>query len=659
MTDTPWRPVAKRRSLAAVPSPPNMHKPTTRRLPALTLSLLLGACNPPEKQDKPEPAPSSQPAPANPLAAMGPLGAMMASKLDQPGPYDPPIQSPGFSATAPHFLTYDLRGPVDDLAAGGLLGGAGVTELRSLIDRLHKAANDTNVKGLVLRFSDPELAMASAEELRAAIAAFKTSGKAVHCHADAPQNIGYHVMTACDSIGLQPLGELVLTGPQATPVHLRGLLDRLGVTADVVHVGAFKGAAEPLTRREPSKEMVETLTAIVDEIYEAMITGLGSRGLTREQAIAAIDTGMFSGEAAIAARLIDKQSPYETFRDEAIAGAEWSRMKLKESAGPGGFDMEKLQTFVGLIPPKRPTAPHVALVYAVGNIIDGRGAGIMGARGEIAGRTLSAALTNLANDDKVAAVVLRVNSGGGSAMASEQIFQALAAVKTNKPVVVSMGNVAASGGYYISANATKIFAQPNTLTGSIGVVGGKLVLGSMLKNVGVDTYAIGKGKHAGMWSSMTAWTPEQRALILTMMEDVYKVFVGHVAAERHKTYDEIHAIAQGRVWTGADAKERGLVDELGDLNAALAEARKLAGIAADVELEVYPPEPTLKDFLASFSETSPADMLGQAEVSLALSQIRREFGHGAAASVLAALGQATQLREEPILTATMLPLIVQ
>ncbi len=642
----------------------------TKRWPALTLSLLLGACAPPDTGKKPAtpppatPSPSDAPPPAaspmsNPLAAMGPLGAMMASKLDQPGPYDPPIQSPGYAESAPHFLTYDLHGPVDDLAGGGLFGGGGVTELRALTDRLRKAAGDPNVQGLVLRLSDPEFAMASAEELRSALVAFKSAGKQLHCHGDNLQNIAYYVATACGSIGLQPLGELILTGPQATPVHLKGLLDHLGVTADFVHVGAFKGAAEPLTRREPTKEMVETLTAIVDEIYESLLSGLQQRGLSRDEAVKAIDAGMFSGKPAIAARLIDKESPYEVFRDEALAGAPWARMKLKDSAGPGGFDMEKLQIFLGLVPPKRPTVPHVALVYAVGNIIDGKGAGIMGARMEIAGRTLSAALQNIADDDKVAAVVLRVNSGGGSAQASEQIFQALAAIKTKKPVVVSMGNVAASGGYYISTGATKIFAQPNTLTGSIGVVGGKLVLGGMLKKIGVDTYAIGKGKHAGMWSSMTPWTTDERAMVLTMMEDVYRVFVGHVSATRGKTYDEIHQIAQGRVWTGADAKERGLVDELGDLDAALAEARKLAGVDPGVELEVYPPEPTLKDLLASLSETSPADLLGQSELSVALAQIRAEFGHGAAASVLATLGQAMQLRHEPVLTATMLPLIVE
>jgi protease-4 len=351
---------------------------------------------------------------------------------------------------------------------------------------------------------------------------------------------------------------------------------------------------------------------------------------------------MFFGEAAITASLIDTVKPWETFRDEATGGAGWTRMKLKEGAGASGLDIEKLQVFIGLQPIKRPSEPHVALVYAVGNIIDGKGGGLVGARREIAGHTLSAALHNLAADDKVKAIVLRVNSGGGSAQASEEIWRAVAAAKAKKPVIVSMGRVAASGGYYISTGATKIFAQPDTLTGSIGVVGGKIVLGGMLSKVGVETYAVARGKHATMWSTMTPWTDEQRGIVLGMMEDVYKVFVGRVAEGRGKTYDEIHAIAQGRVWTGLAAQERGLVDAMGDLDAALAEARTLAQVAPTVELEVYPPEPTLKDVLDGLVQASPADLLGQADVITALAQLRAELGHGAVSTVLATLGQLQQ-----------------
>ncbi len=637
----------------------------------LVLPLLLGACNVGDRGGESSPAarPADErkdapPAPAsNPLAALGPLSAMMANNLEQPGPYDAPTKSADFNKEAPHFLTFELHGAVDDLSPMNLLGGGGgVTELRALTERLRKAAGDGNVRGLVLRVDDPSLDMASAEDLRAAMFAFKGAKgeRALHCHTDSADNLAYFLLSACDRIGLEPLGEVALTGPAATPIHLKGLLDRLGVVPDFVHVGAFKGAAEPLTRREPSPEMMATLGAIVDQMYNSQIDSLvQGRGLAREDAVKIIDQAMFFGEAAVTAKLVDVVSSWESFRDQATGGAPWTRMKLKESAGAGGLDIEKLQVFLGMLPMKRPTEPHVALVYAVGNIVDGRGGGLIGARQEIAGHTLSAALYKLAEDDKITAVVLRVNSGGGSAQASEEIWRAVAAVKAKKPVVVSMGRVAASGGYYISAGATKIFAQPDTLTGSIGVVGGKLTLGGMLEKFGVDTYAVGRGKHATMWSAMTPWTPEERAMVLGMMEDVYKVFVGRVAEGRGKPYEAIHALAQGRVWTGQAALGNGLVDAMGDLDTALAEARALGKVGLDVTVEVYPPEPTLKDLLEGLVESSPADLLGRTEVVAALAQVRAELGHGAVQSVLETLGQAMQLRTQPVLAATMLPIAIQ
>lgn len=210
----------------------------------------------------------------------------------------------------------------------------------------------------------------------------------------------------------------------------------------------------------------------------------------------------------------------------------------------------------------------------------------------------------LTDDDAVKAVVLRIDSGGGSAQASELIWQAMAALRAKKPIVVSMSDVAASGGYYIACNANKIYAEADTLTGSIGVVGGKFALGPALAQQGVRTYPIGRGKRATMMASLGAWSAEERAVMQAMMEDVYVTFVGRVAAGRHKSLDEIKAIAQGRVWTGARAKELGLVDELGGFQAAYAEAVKLAGVPIEVEPEIYPPAPTLRDFAVSFGETS-------------------------------------------------------
>ncbi|WAS99475.1 signal peptide peptidase SppA [Nannocystis punicea] len=619
-----------------------------------------GQSPPPETTDKRDVAPASAPAaPAGPLANLGPLSSMLADKLDAPGPYDPPRQSPGFDATKPHWLTLDLTGEIGELAPMSLFGGGAVIELHALLQRLDRLAADANVQGLLVRFTDVGLDMATAEEVRGAFLAFKAEGKRkLVCHADTPTNAVYYLMSACDAVGVQPVGEVVIPGPMAMPLHLRGLLDKLGVVPDFVHVGAFKGAAEPLTRPEPSREMRETLTAVIDQAYQTMQAGIAAgRKLSPETVAERIDQALFTSDGALAAGLVDSVATYEDFRTQHTSGAAWKQVKLKDSPSGGGFDMEKLQTFLGLVPPKRPKEPHIALVYALGGIIDGRGQGTLGARHQIAGRTLAAAIDNLADDANVAAILLRVDSGGGSAMASEQIWRALQRAKEKKPIVVSMGGVAASGGYYISCGATKIFALANTLTGSIGVVGGKIALEGMLEKVGIRTFPITRGKRAAMWSSMTPWTEGERASVLATMEEIYKVFLGRVASGRGKSPEEVHVMAQGRVWTGAAAKERGLVDELGGLTEALAEARKLSGIGPEVALEVYPPEPTIKDIVEGF-DTSPGLIRAAVDHDL-VAGIAAALGQGGVAAVSGVLAQLDALRDDPIQTALIWPVLLR
>jgi protease-4 len=280
--------------------------------------------------------------------------------------------------------------------------------------------------------------------------------------------------------------------------------------------------------------------------------------------------------------------------------------------------MMKVSRVRGALPIDRPITDHVAVVYAIGDIVDGEGDGVIGARQQIASHTLVAALRALAADDAVKAVVLRIDSGGGSAQASEVIWRAIEALKAKKPVVVSMSDVAASGGYYIASGATKIFALDDTLTGSIGVVGGKLALQGALAKLGVHTFPIGRGKHATLAASLAPWTAEERETIQASMEAVYRVFVGRVAEGRHRTPEQIDAIAQGRVWTGSKAVELGLVDEIGGLDAALAEARRLAKIDPATPLEIYPPAPTLRDVLSGFGQVhAPFGITTAARAALA------------------------------------------
>jgi protease IV len=527
--------------------------------------------------------------------------------LEKPGPYEAPEKSSDYAADKPHWGVLALGGNVVEREAYSfsLLGGgdSGGTELRAVIDRLRGLATDKQLTGLLLRVEGLGISLPDAIELRAALHELRAAGKRLVCHVENAANTTYLVLAACERIGLAPLGSIAITGPAAMPIHVKPLLDKLGVQADFLHVGAYKGAAEPLTRDAPSQEMKETIQGILDRHYATTVEIVAKdRAIAPAEVEAAIDNALFTSSQARTAKLVDDVVSFEAFRDAAVAKAPWTKLELAEPASKDQLGaMLKIGRFLGYMPPDRPSGPHVAVVYALGNIVDGDGKGVLGARSEIASHTLVPALRALAADDTVKAVVLRIDSGGGSAQASELIWEAVAQIKAKKPVIVSMSDVAASGGYYIASGATKIFAQHDTLTGSIGVVGGKIAPGGALAKLGIHTFPMGKGKRATMMQRLSPWTPEEKSVIQASMEDVYQTFVGRVAAGRGKQPADIQPIAQGRVWTGAKAKQLGLVDEIGGLDAALAEARKLAKVEATADLEIYPPSPTLRDFVQGFA----------------------------------------------------------
>ena len=545
---------------------------------------------------------------SNPFAAMAgnPFAAMLGRKLDEPGPYDPPRQSPDFDAERPHLRVLNLKGSVSELEGFGLdslMGGGGSLTTRSVLDALGKLADEEQLSGLVLRVGPLAVDMARAAQLRRALLEFKGDGaRQLLCHAEGLDNGSTYLLSACDELVLAPLGSVMIPGPVATPIHIKGLLDEFEVEADMLHIGAFKGAAEPLTREAPSPEMIETLEAVIGGAHANLVAGVAAAsGRSEDEARALIDQAMFTAEQAREAGLIDGVEVWEAFLSRVSQDGErgWKQVKL---GGSPLADASALPRFLGLTPPKRPSEPHVALVYAVGGIIDGRGQGALGARQEIASGQLVPVLDRLAADDAVFAVVLRIDSGGGSARASEQIWYAVTRLRESKPVVVSMAGVAASGGYYIASNANRIFAEADTLTGSIGVVGGKLVFGRALEDLGIKHYTVGVGARATLMSPMERWSEDERARVRETMEHTYARFIERVATGRAMTPEAVDAVAQGRVWTGADAKQRGLVDEIGGLDAAIAEAQNLAMIDPSVELEVYPGEPTIKDIFASFDQ---------------------------------------------------------
>lgn len=409
----------------------------------------------------------------------GPLGGLdlkgilekLKDAAETPGPYEAPEKSADFDVGKPHWAILEIGGEIVERKAYSLRGGGG-TELREVIARIRELAKTDMLTGVLLRVEGMAISVPDLVELRAALHEFRDAGKHLACHAEDASDATYLVMTACERIGLAPLGQIAITGPSATPVHLKPLLDKLGVTADFLHVGAYKGAAEPLTRDAPSKEMEETLGAILDQRYDTLVDIVAKeRKLDAAAVKGIVDVGLYPSEHAKAAKLVDDVVAFEPFRDAVAAKTPWTTIEMAKKDNQAATLM-KLMQFIGAMPVAKPTTGHVAVVYAIGDIVDGEGDGVLGARQRIASHTLVATLHAMTLDDTVKAVVLRIDSGGGSAQASELIWQAVADLRAKKPVVVSMSDVAASGGYYIASGANKIFAMPDTLTGSIGVVGG-------------------------------------------------------------------------------------------------------------------------------------------------------------------------------------------
>jgi protease IV len=575
--------------------------------------------------------------------------------IETPGPYESPKKSKDFVADKPHWGVMGVAGEVIEREAFSFSSGGRGTELRDLAHRLRALAKNEHLTGLLLRVEELSISLPDISELRAAMADFRASGKQVHCHAESASNSTYLVLASCDKIVLSPLGDIAITGPAAMPIHVKGLLERFSVTADFIHVGSYKGAAEPLTRDAPSKEMEETINAILDRRYQTMVESIASaRKLAPGTVKKLIDTALFPAEQAKAAGLVDEIASWEAFRDSV--NAPWTKLEIKPDDKDQLASMMKVARFLGAMPPERPLGDHVAVVYALGDIIDGGGDGVLGARQQIASHTLVSALRALMADNSVKAVVLRIDSGGGSARASELIWGAVEELKTKKPVVVSMSDVAASGGYYIAAGATKIFAHEDTLTGSIGVVGGRIAPAQALAKLGIHTYPMGRGKHATIMASLRPWSDDEKALIRGHMEAIYSTFVGRVAAGRKMTADQVKPLAQGRVWTGTRAKELGLVDEIGGLDAAVAEAKKLAKLDPASELEVYPPSPTLRDLLAGWGQVSAPLGLSAGVEGHLLAELRALDPQiaDAAAHLLRLVGR---FRTSPVQAVAILPVL--
>jgi protease IV len=531
---------------------------------------------------------------------------------DEDAPKKTKKDKPKSEAVVAHIR---LAGDLDETpTATDPLFGSTSESLKTKLDRLAKAKADANVKAVVLQLNDLKIGWGKLDELRKAIADVRSGGKKVYAYLESADPKSLITALSCDTVGMPEGGDVMLHGIRAEITFYKDFFEKVHLQADFLQMGEYKGAAEPYTRSSMSPQFRGQLEKVIDDFFEkSLVEGIvkarPDKGWTAEQVKKWIDEGAFTAKHAKELGLIDVITYEDQFEQRAKDETKTEGVKLVRNYAkdkPEDVDLSNPFAIFKLLTPPKPKVskkPKVAVIYAVGEIVTGRGTiSPFGGDSVVGSTTMVEAIRDAEKDETVKAIVLRVDSPGGSALASDLMWKELAACK--KPVVASMGDVAASGGYYISMAARKIYAEPGTLTGSIGVVGGKIVTGGLFNWVGLKTDVIARGANSGLESSERPWTESERAVMTRLMQDVYDQFLDKTLAGRKKagvemTKEKLLTLAGGRVWTGRQAKANGLVDELGTLGDAIAAAKKMAGEEdKDLELLILPRPKSLIEKLA-------------------------------------------------------------
>ena len=502
-----------------------------------------------------------------------------------------------------------------------ITGGGRPLALREAVSALHRAAEDPRVAGLIARVQLPAAAAGPVQELREAVAAFTAVKPSLAWAETYPGTLSYYLASAFGEVWMQPSGTVGLIGFATNALFLRDALDKAGIEAQFVARGEYKSAANLFTQdrytdahREADTRLLESLRG---QVWQAIAD---SRNIGQDALDGLADQAPLLRDIAVESGLIDRVG----FRDEAYAriaelvGAKDISPDSGDADGddaPSRLYLSRYARATGPDGPARPSMPGrgpkstIAVVTVAGPIVSGRGGSRLPfGSSNAGGDTIAAALREAAHDDSVSAIVLRVDSPGGSVSASETIWREVKkARERGKPVVASMGAVAASGGYYVSMGTDAIVANPGTITGSIGVLTGKLVARDLKDRLGVGSDAVRTNANADAWSVNAPFTPEQHAQVEAEADLVYDDFVQRVAQGRHLSVEAVEAVARGRIWTGADALDHGLVDELGGLRAAVRRAKVLAGLDEDAKVRLIGyPGSSVWDFLRPQPSSQPA-----------------------------------------------------
>ncbi len=470
---------------------------------------------------------------------------------------------------------------------------SGPSTLHEVREVLRKARFDRRIRGLLVSVSNLGLGWAGTQELRDLVAAFKQSGKPVVAYLESAGSKEYYVAAEADKVYLSPMGTLLLNGLSVQAYFLKDALDLLGVKADMYRIGEYKSATEVYTRRTFSDAYRESLESVLEDLYGQLVDGVAQgRNLARGDVEGFIDDFSFSPSAAVEARLLDGLLYYDQVLDSLKRPGERTlgRVSARDY-------MLVDPRSVGLEPGAR-----VAVLYIDGELRTGRSGygGLLS--GRVAGaQTLLEAIEQIGESGDIDAVVVRVSTPGGSALAADVVWRELTRLRARMPVVVSMSDMATSGGYWIATAGRPIVAQAGTLTGSIGVLMGKFDVSGLVGKVGANVEVLSRGRYAQILSPMRAFTEEERGRVEAMLQETYDTFVDRVSTARGLSPAEVDAVGRGRVWTGRQALARGLVDRIGGLSVALEAAREAAGIPAGVEVDLvpYPARRGLPEVLAA------------------------------------------------------------
>jgi protease-4 len=544
------------------------------------------------------------------------------------------VSTPDRSVPKLAVLDLDLRGSVSDTRSTNPFADEGMSVI-DIVAALAKAEDDDRVRGVFLRIGGGGISAAHVEEIRDAIKALKAKKKFVVAYSQAFNSNGmgeYWLASAADEIWLQPVSDLGTAGIVSQSMFFKGLLDKIDATAEIGQRYEYKNAGAPFIATDYTPAHREAMERLLKSIFDNATAAIAAdRKMTTEQYVALVNSGPHLTQQAVDAKLIDRQGYDDDAEKAALdrAGKDAKLVDIGDYLKKAGHPWLKDG-------PGEAKGP-IALIEAEGAINQGDSEdGGFGGERTIGGDSVAKAIRDATEEDDIKVILMRVNSPGGSAVASDQILQAVRkAQKAGKKVVVSMGTVAASGGYYVSLSADSIFASPSTITGSIGVLSGKLVLGKSYELLGINVRELQVGPNANMYSDVSGFTPEQRAKLEAGLDAIYNDFTAKVAEGRRMPLEKIREVAKGRVWTGADAKERGLVDRLGGFRAALEEAKKLAGLKPGdkVTLRRFPKPLSPAEALAKAFGTSTsmvrtlalmAEILDTPQAREALSVLREE-----------------------------------